>query len=80
MKRSERELSETKENLAEAKDVLRAAERNVKKVKKVKKAKGNKLEKKNAKLVMETIEDGVEFVEDRRETLQKQVKRRDKLR
>jgi hypothetical protein len=33
----------------------------------VKEAKGDKLEEKDAKLAAETIEDGVEFVEDRRE-------------
>jgi hypothetical protein len=54
----------------EAKRVLRAAK------KKVKRAKGDTMERKNAKLAAETIEDGVGLVESRRSTLQKQVSTR----
>lgn len=77
MKAHARDLSDTTEELAQAKKVLRAAQ---KKVEKVKKGRSDKLEKKNAKLAAETIKNGVEFVADRRDTLQKQVEHQDKMR
>jgi hypothetical protein len=68
MKHPQKELAETETDLAEGKKVLRVANTRAKAA-----AKGGKLERKQAKRALKSIEAGVDLVEERCDNLQKQV-------